>query len=72
MKVKDLIKELKKMPQNIEVGFRHHDNSEWEVAGWLETVDLFDKKRNKPESYICEEEKNIFKSLPSIFVILSD
>lgn len=34
MKVKDLIKALKKMPQNLEVGIAHHDNYEWEVAAW--------------------------------------
>ena len=28
MKVKDLIKELKKMPQNEKVGFSHHDYAE--------------------------------------------
>jgi len=33
--VKKLISELKKMPQNLEVGVSMHDNTENEVAGWI-------------------------------------
>lgn len=38
MKVKQLIRELKKMPQNSEVGVAMHDNGEGEVAGWVCSV----------------------------------
>jgi len=36
--VKELIKELKKMPKNLQVGVAMHDNSEDEVAGWVFSV----------------------------------
>lgn len=35
MDVKTLIKELKKMPQNAEVGVSMYDNSEGEIAQWV-------------------------------------
>lgn len=35
MKVKELIKQLENMPQNLEVGVAMHDNREHEVAGWV-------------------------------------
>jgi len=38
MKVKELIKELKKMPQNLKVGVAMHDNDYGEVAGWVSIV----------------------------------
>ena len=34
--VRKLISELKKMPQNLQVGVAMHDNSEHEVAAWVE------------------------------------
>jgi len=39
MKVKQLIKELKKMPQNYKVGMAMHDNAEGEVAAWVFSVE---------------------------------
>ena len=33
MKVRELIKKLKKMPQNINVYTSNHDNYEWETSG---------------------------------------
>ena len=52
--VKQLIKELKTMPQNLQVGVSMHDNSENEVAGWVESVrEIVEEKRdyftNEPE-----------------------
>ena len=38
MKVKELIRELKKMPQDLEVRTAQHDNYIWEVAGSTDTV----------------------------------
>jgi len=39
--VKQLISELKKMPGNLEVGVSMHDNSDHEVAAWVQytTID---------------------------------
>jgi len=38
MKVKDLIKQLKKMDQNLEVGIAAHDNLDKEVPGWVNSI----------------------------------
>ena len=38
MKVKKLISELKKLPQDLDVGVSMHDNNENEVAGWVHGV----------------------------------
>jgi len=35
MTVKHLIAVLKKMPQNLQVGIAHHDNSAFEISGWV-------------------------------------
>ena len=43
MKVKQLIRELKKMPQNLEVEVSMHDNAEYESAGNVCGVDHFVK-----------------------------
>jgi len=40
MNTKELIKTLKKMPQNLDVGVSMHDNSEHEVAGWVSGVSI--------------------------------
>ena len=51
MKVKDLIKKLKAMPQNLEVGVSAHDNQEWEIGAWPTTVDHFVKEECEPPGY---------------------
>lgn len=38
MKVKDLIKKLKKMPQNLDVYVRDHDQTDEEVSGSVNVV----------------------------------
>ena len=43
MKVKQLIKELKQMPQNLEVEVAMHDNAEYESAGNVCSVNHFIK-----------------------------
>lgn len=43
MKVKQLIRELKKMPQNLEVEVSMHDNAEYESAGVVCNVRHFIK-----------------------------
>ena len=40
MTAKKLIAELRKMPANAEVGFRSHDNCEYELQGWAKGVEL--------------------------------
>ena len=51
MKVKELIQQLKKMPQDLEVGVTAHDNYEWEIGGWPTCVDHFVKADWTPPDY---------------------
>lgn len=44
MKVQQLIAQLKKMPQNIEVFTSAHDNAEYETAGYVTQVYHYRKK----------------------------
>lgn len=44
MKVKELIRELKKMPQDLEVGMAAQDNYEYEVADMVRTVDATEQR----------------------------
>lgn len=49
MKVFELIKKLKKMPQNATVAFRDHDQDEAELncfIGYVETTDFKDMQPN--------------------------
>jgi len=43
MNAKQLIRALKKVPQNLEVGFSHHDNNDGEIAAWVESVSMADE-----------------------------
>lgn len=47
MRVKQLIKELKKYPDNCKVGLSMHDNSENEVAGLLFSIRMLKKEEIK-------------------------
>ncbi len=44
MKVKELIRELKKYPQDIEVYYSSHDNSTWEIQGDICSINHLDKR----------------------------
>lgn len=67
MKVKQLIAELKKLPQNIEVGTSAHDNYEEECAGWVCSVSHFIKS----EFDINEvAEQDMFRDMPDECIIL--
>lgn len=53
MTVKQLIKNLKKLDQNLEVGFRDHDADEYTVSSWvhgaieLDFDELPDERQNE-------------------------
>ena len=52
VKVKKLISELKKMPQNIDVGVAMHDNSENEIAGDVFRVEeIIEDLDHEPAGY---------------------
>lgn len=55
MKVKDLIKELKKMPQNLEVGFSSHDNEAHELQGWACYCDHIIKDQHIDKPMLAED-----------------
>lgn len=69
MKVKQLIRELKKMPQNLEVEVSLHDNYEWETAGYTSSVHHFVKSEHDPE-FQFDTEKTMFDDAPKECVII--
>jgi len=76
MKVKKLIKQLQKMPQNLEVYIAEHDNSEWEVSGETGSVTHYIKEDLRKEFgldknsffYVCDFE--CFESNPEEWVTI--
>jgi len=70
MKVSKLIALLKKMPQNLNVGFSHQDNTDYEVAGWAGGVVLFDKKDHNPDIFSHHTDRDAFESMPNRCVVI--
>ena len=66
MTVKQLIKELKKIPSNLQVCFGDHDHSTFEINNFVNSVDLIDKKFSTP----IDRESEMYNSLPEKFVKL--
>lgn len=73
MEVIELIRKLKKMPLHAEVGVSAHDNSEWEVSGWVSSVVHHTKQHWINQVAECEDSgsKDMFESNPQEWVILS-
>lgn len=67
MTVKKLISQLRKMPQNLDVGIAAHDNYEEECAGWVGSIFEFNK-----EDYNIDNvyDKQMFKDMPAKCIIL--
>jgi hypothetical protein len=57
MKVKQLIKELKKMPQNLEVEVGMHDDYEYNSSGDVCSVMLFIKEDYDPDEMGAESQR---------------
>ena len=72
MTVRGLIKLLRKMPQDLQVGYSAHDNSAHEIADWVHDVTLFDKDDPEFEcSYTeCEEDRRWYDDQPERAVVL--
>jgi len=70
MKVKQLIKELRNMPQNADVGYAHFDNSEHEVSGWVHSLMMLDKSEDEPPEGISSRDLEAYESLPNVTVVL--
>lgn len=66
MKVKQLIRELKKMPQNLEVGFASHDNSESEIQGWAFSTEHVVKSEVAEPT--LRDEISCFETMPEEWV----
>ncbi|OEU73852.1 MAG: hypothetical protein BA864_04740 [Desulfuromonadales bacterium C00003093] len=69
MKVKQLIKELKQMPQNLEVEVAMHDNSEYESAACVCSVDHF-VKSDYEDVGMSPESRRVFVDMRAECVIL--
>lgn len=70
MTVKQLIKQLQKMPHNSQVGVAHHDNYEHEVAGWVNSVCLHNKLEVDSTLIVDEYDKEAFDDHPERWVTL--
>ena len=70
MTVKQLIAKLKKMPQNLEVGFSSSDNSEYEISDWPTKVWLFDKKEIPAPDWINDYDRECYDGLPDKAVVI--
>ena len=74
MKVRQLIAQLKKMPQNLEVYTNAHDNSPWEMAGETSRVDFYIKEELREDfnldSALSDEDAHCFKSAPKQWVTI--
>lgn len=66
MKVKQLIKELKKMPQNLDVQVIMHDNYEWEGAD-IFSINHFIKSDNLNYRDL---DKEMFDNAPNDCIII--
>jgi len=69
MKVRQLIKELKKMPQDAIVGTANADHCEYDVDDWVSSADLM--KKGDIED-IADHGLTVrdFEQLPNVYVIL--
>lgn len=70
MTVKQLIAQLQKMPQNLQVVYSHQDNSEWETAGDVCSVMLLDKTNIKPAIKLDRYDQERYDSMPKQQVVI--
>ena len=70
MIVKELIKKLKKMPQDLEVQIANHDNSECESSGIVYSVVYFQKKNYNSNEVGDEGDKQRFNDMPNECIII--
>jgi hypothetical protein len=70
MIVRDLIRQLRDMPQDVEVFMTAHDNTEWEVQSSVNVVYHYRKSL-----FVClslnEEDSERFETLPDEWITLS-
>lgn len=65
MKVKELITNLKKMPQHLEVGMVPFDEQPWVAGDWVHDVEHIIK-----DEHDSSEDERMFKDMPKEYVII--
>jgi hypothetical protein len=71
MKVKELVKKLKRMPQDLELGWQDHDASDYEISSYPREVLLWSKKEYPRPSYVNDRyEVERYKSNPVKCVVI--
>lgn len=66
MKVKQLIAELKKMPQHLDVYTADHDHGEFEVSSGISAVNLVDQK----DASEYQKQDPCFTDQPERYVVI--
>ena len=49
MTVRNLIKELRKLDPDLEVGFKDHDQGDFEINNYIRAIEVVDFTKNKSE-----------------------
>lgn len=68
MIVKDLVKKLKKMPQNLDVAMASFDQPGWCAGDWVCSVEHIVK--DDVGTLVGQHEKQIFYDMPNEYVVL--
>ncbi len=67
MTVKELVKQLKNLPQNLEVGIAAHNNEEWEAIAWPHSIYYI----YKHDYYTSGDfQESLFADLPDEYIVL--
>ena len=69
MKVCQLIKTLKKLPQNAVVAIADHDHSEFEVSGWPRIAEHIEKKNFDPD-HDPSQAGDLLRDYPNEWVVI--
>ena len=70
MKVKQLIRELKQMPQNLEVHIAEHDNAEYESSGHATSLHHFRKDDFDEGDFPGKSDRMMFNDMPEECVVI--
>jgi hypothetical protein len=70
MTVAQLIKQLEKMPKTAQVGVSHGDNYEYEIAGWVNHVDIHHKTDIDGDSIKNKDDREAYAGHPAVWVTL--
>tara|TARA_R110000772_G_scaffold81784_1_gene173780 strand:- start:510 stop:719 length:210 start_codon:yes stop_codon:yes gene_type:complete len=68
MTAKKIISELRKMPPNAIVGFRSHDNREYEIQGWAFSVEHIERDE---ATDVPQNDQAALDGMPNSWVCIS-